>query len=84
MAADPRRNEAAFQQQLAADLIQLIEVRIPLRKSERTGYVVLTQSMALASACRIPKIFFDEDFERFETAARAAGLRLDVAVTVDN
>lgn len=84
MAAHPRYTEAAEQKQLAADLIQLIEVRIPQRQSQRTGYVVLTQSMPLARACGIPKVFFAEALEQFETTARSAGLRLEVAVTVAN
>lgn len=84
MEANPQYSEAAEQKQLAADLIQLIEVRIPQRQSRRIGYVVLAQSMSLARACGIPKVFFAEALEHFETVARTAGLRLEVAVTVAN
>ena len=80
--ATPQRFEAAEQKQLAADLIQLIEVRIPIRSVDRIGYVVHAQSMPLAKTCGIPKVFLADGLDQFVGVAYAAGLRVEVVLTV--
>ena len=80
--ATPQRFEAAEQKQLAADLIQLIEVRIPIRSVDRIGSVVHAQSMPLAKTCGIPKVFFADSLDQFVGVAYAAGLRVEVVLTV--
>jgi len=80
--ARPRTSEAAGQLQLAAGLIQLIEVKVPLRERERTGYVVHSQSDGLARGCGIPKVFFSDRFDEVSARACAAGLRLEVVTTI--
>lgn len=76
--ARPRTREAAGQLQLAADLIELIEVRVPLRQRERIGYVVHRQSFPLARSCRIPKVFFSDRFDEMSALAAKAGLRFAI------
>lgn len=80
--ATPQGIEAAEQKQLAADLIQLIEVRIPIRSVDRIGSVVHAQSMPLAKTCGIPKVFFADSLDQFVGVAYAAGLRVEVVLTV--
>lgn len=82
--ARPRTREAAGQLQLVADLIELIEVRVPLRKSERIGYVVHRQSFSLARGCGIPKVFFHESFDTMSALAAKAGLRLDIVAASEH
>ncbi len=82
--ARPRTRETARQLQLVADLIELIEVRVPLRKSERIGYVIRRQSFSLARGCGIPKVFFSESFEEMSALAARAGLRLDVVTASEH
>jgi hypothetical protein len=80
--ARPRTREAAGQLQLVADLIELIEVRVPLRQRERIGYVVHCHSFPLARSCRIPKVFFSERFDEMSALAANAGLRLSILLTI--
>ena len=80
--ARPRTREVARQLQLAGDLIELIEVRVPLRQRERIGYVVHRQSFPLARRCRIPKVFFSDRFDEMSALAATAGLRFEIVRTI--
>lgn len=82
MAANARGVQAAHQAQLDAEVIQLIEVRIPARDVQRVGYVVHAQSMPLARRCGIPKVFFAETYEELVGRALGEGLRMQVVRTV--
>lgn len=78
----PRTREAAGQLQLVADLIELIEVRVPLRQRERIGYVVHRHSYTLARRCRIPKVFFSDRYDEMSALAANAGLRFEIVITI--
>lgn len=80
--ARPRRNEAAVQVPLDADLIQLIEVIVAHRQSRWTGYMVHSQSFRLARGCGIPKVFVSDRFDEMSVLAGSAGLRLEIARTI--
>jgi hypothetical protein len=80
--ARPRTRQAAGQLQLVADLIELIEVRVPLRQRDRIGYVVHCRSFPLARSCRIPKVFFSERFDEMSALAANAGLRFEIVRTI--
>lgn len=80
--ARPRTREAAGQFQLAGDLIELIEVSVPLRQRERIGYVVHRKSFSLARGCRIPKVFFSDCFDVMSALAANAGLRFAIVRTI--
>lgn len=82
MAANARGVQVAQQAQLEAEVIQLIEVRIPARDGQRVGYVVHTQSMQLAGRCGIPKVFFADAYEELGGRAMRQGLRMTVVRTV--
>jgi hypothetical protein len=77
-----RTIRAAGQLTLVAGRIQLIEVKVPLRGSERTGYVVHSQCDRLARGCGIPKVFFSDRFDELSALAGDAGLRLEVVTTI--